>query len=90
MKPRHFNLDLADELAEPPSAGDMLFSTIAAYVILEVRPVESRVWPFRWALTVRRVARDHQPAEGARAWHTQPYRKGERPEDVFGPAPVAA
>jgi hypothetical protein len=90
-KPRRFSLDLAADEPRSPDRGDVLAGPRAAYRIIEARPVESRIWCNRWALTVERIgSRDDlarvPPEEYAYVWDSTPYRRGEGPSDVFGAA----
>jgi hypothetical protein len=88
MTPRRMNFDLALDDPTNPVAGDILHSTSRVrqqhswYVIVEARPVDSRVWGNRWALTLRRLAgspKAHEVNVGARVWYSTPYARGERP-----------
>lgn len=87
-------MDLALDDHEPPGHDDVLVSVQAVYRVIEVRPVESRLWPNRWHLTVVRVgdALDGAPVTptgpgpSGRLFGTRRYRQGEGPADVFGPA----
>lgn len=96
---RRFTLDIALH-DQPPITGDHLAGPQAAYEILEVLPVDSKVWPNRWRLTVRRIGNtaDHAAAikddqrsaalRGTRpTWRTfRTYRRGEGPAEFFGAA----
>lgn len=82
-----FTFDMALEDEAPPEPGDVLVAARVAYRVTSVRPVESRVWPNRWALGVDRLG-EHggqppAPAHGGRRWHTGRYRRGETPAQHF-------
>lgn len=77
--------------AEAPKRGDILrpgwIGGVAWYRVLDVRPVESRIWHDRWRLTVVRVdpdatRRGEGVADGARLIACTPYEKGEGPREL--------
>lgn len=80
MKTRSWTVDCA--IGEnPPLAGAIVASTRARYELLEVIPVESRIWPNRFRFVMRRLPSD-DPVDGE--WPVTPYRRGEGPADHFG------
>lgn len=89
MRSRRLNLDLALDDEDNPAVGDVLVSARCAYRVWEARPVDSRLWGNRWALTLRPLGPHHreppEPAPGGRRWYSKPYRRGEKPADHFGP-----
>jgi hypothetical protein len=90
MKRRTMTLDLAPDNEEPPSLGDVVTTARAAYEVVDVRPVESRVWSNRWRLELGRLpsgSNDDPPLPrrgGARTHSTSTYAKGETPAQFFG------
>ena len=88
---RRFTLDLALDNERAPRPGDVLVSARTVRRITEARPVESRVWPNRWAIVYVDVgtATRHVPdervelAEGCIVLTTSLYRRGEGPADHF-------
>lgn len=93
MKQRSMTLDLALDNEDPPSRGDYLTTARAAYRVVDVRPVESRVWPNRWHVELERLPygdNDHPPTvaePGQRCHPTSRYARGETPADFFGVTP---
>lgn len=78
----------------PPQVGDVLVKPRKKYRITEVRPIESRVWPNRWKVTMVEsgLSGGHicwwDPYD--RRWtcfHTTSYRRGEGPVEFYGPWP---
>lgn len=53
---------------DPPAPGLFLVSDRRRYVVLSVRPIDSKLWHDRWALDVRRLAKEEAVPEGARVW----------------------
>lgn len=94
MKARRMTFDLALDDQRSPERGDVLATERAVYRILDARPVESRIWGNRWALTCERIGdrsdvrRLTRPMRGSghRLWYSTLYRRGERPQDHFGAA----
>ena len=89
MRRRSMTLDLALDNEDPPTAGDYLTSYAAAYRIVDVRPVESRVWPNRWRVDLERLPHGNnlgQPTTepGQRVHRTSRYRPGETASQFFG------
>lgn len=82
-RPRRLTMDLAPDDDRPPMPGDYVRSVRVTYLVVGSRPVESRQWPNRWALTLRRLAVGARPAPGARVVESVPYGPGERPQDVW-------
>lgn len=83
---RDVNYDLPPG-EDPPAPGDLIRSTRNRYRVLDVRPVESRVWSNRWKLTLENLGR-HEDAPWAEGEHSfRRYRPGEGPEDSYGPWP---
>lgn len=87
-----FRLDLAVDDSRSPDRGDVLYSARLIYEITDARPVDSKVWPNRWAITCRRLGPRNAdtvvvPRPGAQAWHSRLYRRGEGPADHYGPPP---
>lgn len=93
MKRRSMTLDLALDNEHPPSVGDYLTTARAAYLVVDVRPVESRVWPNRWRLDLEPLpsgSNDDPPTltrDGQRVHPTSRYAKGETPAQFFGEQP---
>jgi len=88
---RTFVMDLALDEDQPPQPGDRVGTARAHYTVVASRPVESRVWPNRWHLTLRRTDPPRvPPLDGTRYFPTRAYRRGERPDDHFGPVPESA
>lgn len=95
MRPREFTFDMALSESQPPQPGEWLRGPNVVYVVTEVRPVESRIWPNRWRLRCERVGETNDlaflamvRASGVKVWPFEPYRKGEGPVECFGPVPV--
>ena len=84
MTVRRYVLDLAADDQHPPAPGDIMVTARTRGRVTGVREVDSRVWCNRWAITVEPIPASTL-AGGARTFTTQPYRRGERPVDVFGP-----
>jgi len=92
MKRRSMTLDLALDNEDPPARGDYLTTYSAAYRIVDVRPVESRVWPNRWRLDLERLPTGNNldqpdPGPGHRCHRSSRYRPGETPSQFFGVDP---
>jgi hypothetical protein len=89
---RRMSLDLELDNHRAPQAGDIILGSRVAYRVTGARPVESRIWPNRWALTCRRLgpawpppARCPHPLDDGCLVHvTRTYRRGETPADHFG------
>lgn len=85
--PHRVTLDLPLDDDRPPERGDLIVSARLVYVVLDARPVDSRVWENRWHVDLRR----HGPSSGpwpsvelgARCFRTQRYEKGETPREFF-------
>lgn len=79
-------VDFATE-TDPSEPGEILYGARNHWRVVDVRPVESRVWPFRWKYTLEPLGPhgDRIPL-GAHKIFT--YRRGEGPADHFGPAPA--
>lgn len=96
MKRRSFTLDQALENDRAPLVGDVIVSARTVRRVVDVRPVESRVWPNRWRLTVDYIGkatngRPDEPVaieEGRQVITTSLYRRGEGPVEFFGPIPA--
>lgn len=58
-----YDLDLDDPRS--PAPGDLIVSPGTAYRITAARPVDSRVWANRWALTCQRVGKPVDVGNGA-------------------------
>lgn len=93
-KTRRINLDLALDNTDPPSVDDIVTTARAAYRVAGVRPIESRVWPNRWALALILIPNGgdntHPPTPsrpGQRVHPTSSYRRGETPSMFFGVEP---
>lgn len=78
----YYDLPVAEP--EAPQVGDVLDHESAVrrvrswLVITEARPVESTIWPNRWALRTRRL--DGPPVGHVRrVWPCRAYARGERP-----------
>lgn len=85
---RRMTLDLALNNHHPPVLGDLLTTERAAYVITDIRPVESRVWGNRWKIELRRLphgsnSRPPLTVGEQRVHPTSTYARGERPADYF-------
>lgn len=85
--------DLELDAHRSPDRGDVLATERAVYRVLDARPVESRIWGNRWALTCERIGDRRGDARVPRAlrgeayvWYSTLYRRGERPQDHFGAA----
>lgn len=88
-----FIFDLAPDDTRAPCAGDLLVTARLVYRVTFVRPVDSRVWDNRWALTVTRLGARTGPGvwaeanagtpEGARCWHSARYARGETPQSFY-------
>lgn len=50
-----FTMDCAPDDLRPPAEGDYVATARTGYRVTEVRPVESRLWPNRWRLTVVKI-----------------------------------
>lgn len=78
------------EPGDQPNVGDVMrpgaagrpTRAMAWYVVLEVRPVDSRLWHDRWSVLCRRVAPGTRPEDPGRVRWWQGYARGEGPEDV--------
>lgn len=82
-----YDLPLTEEQA--PRPGDYMTSVRCAYEIVDAVPVESRVWPNRWKLTLRRLpsgCNDDPPIPQLDhvTWPSERYRRGESPAEFFG------
>lgn len=62
----------------------MMIGPRARYVVVEARPIDSRIWHDRWRLSVRRVPDDTPVTLPALSF--VPYGRGEGPAD-FAPDP---
>lgn len=87
MSARRFTIDLAPDDDLPPEPGDLLVRPRIVQEIVDVWPTDSRVWPNRWTLMVRTLGdRGTVQYRGRRVIESRPYRRGEGPADVWGPA----
>ena len=82
---RTFTIDHAPG-ADPMVPGELLATARNLYRVLEVREVESRLWPNRFRYGTELV-RAHGGRVPAAARTTSTYRKGEGPVEFFGPWP---
>jgi hypothetical protein len=74
--------DIDAELeANPPQPGDFLSSSRSRYRIVDARPVESRVWPHRWALRCERLG-PHGGKVPDTDWRIRWYGRHRRPGDA--------
>lgn len=93
MKSRRFSLDLALDDDRPPQAGDVIVTARTVNRVTAARPVESRVWGNRWAVTVSRIDSEGRFAAnvepGARCFTTTAYKRGETPAEFFGQISVS-
>ncbi len=90
MKLRRFTYDLELDNPRSPVAGDLCMSARALYRITEARPVDSRLWGNRWALTCQRIGvpddlDQHLPAvaHDGTLWRFGRYQKGQTPQQFF-------
>lgn len=87
MSTRTMTVDFAEE-TDPDEPGTVLYGARDHWRVLDARPVESRVWPWRWKYTLEPLGPHHGriPTGGRRI---STYRRGEGPADHFGPPPAA-
>jgi ribosomal protein S18 acetylase RimI-like enzyme len=74
-----------------PEPGDVYVTARLVYLVVAVRPVESKVWHDRWRIELERIGpRDPWPreqladrlADGARCHYVSRYERGETPSDA--------